>query len=164
MINPQAGTFTKSAMTRANNSKINAARATMVGNPAAQASLINQRSGGTPGGPPVGSSNPAPPAPPTAPAMPSVPPVGTVPGSTVDAAPTPTFDPEAFKRDTLSRLLGEIRTEHFLKSAPVKDAMETIRLKNAFNHANPNRVQDSRTLLEQVVTRAKLDRTGNGNS
>lgn len=161
MIDPQAGTFTKSAMTRANNSKINARRATMVGNSAAQASLINQRSGGTPGGPPVGQTNqPAP----TAPMMPNLPPVGNVPAVGPTAAPTPTFDPEAFKRDTLSRVLGEIRTQHFLNSAPVKDAMETIRLKNAFNHANPNRVQDSRTLLEQVVNRARLDRTGNANS
>lgn len=143
--------FTKSATTRFNNTQRNAARATMPHNLAAQQSLKNSLSKkNTSGQPPVGTA-PAP----SSPAMPQVPTGGATEFS------DPDFDPAAFApspEGVLDELVGSIRTEQFMESPRVKDAVEAVRFKNIMNANNPRYRPDNRNLFQQVVSRMGMDR------
>lgn len=151
MINPggSPGTsFSKSATTRFNNSQINAARATMPFNKAAQQALRSQSSSAKPGGPPVGQvlNTIAPP----------VAEVDLPTGGPQLPEPVESFDPAVFQEEKINEVVGTIRTQQFLNSPRVKDAATSVRLKNYFNSTNQSRVPDPRNLLEQVISRLRL--------
>lgn len=161
MINPggSPGTaFTKSATTRFNNNQVSAAQGSMPLNALAQQSLRKQTSQSKPNGAPLSlTQNPnellgglGPMSP-----QPSQLPTGG-PGLAPDAAQG--FDPAVFQESLLDNLVGTIRTQEFINSPRVKDAAQSVRLKNFFNNTNPNKTPDSRNLLQQV-----LDRTGMNN-
>lgn len=157
MINPGGtpGTsFSKSATTRFNNSQLNGARAAMPFNVAAQQSLRNQSSGATPSGPPVGpKQNPndliMPFAPEGAPA-----PLPT--GGPALPVEQPKYNPLEFRDKTIDKILEEFRQEKFINSPRVKDAATSVRLKNFFNNSNPDRMPDSRNMLDRVLARMGL--------
>lgn len=153
MINPggeSSVTHSKSAVTRMNNNLVNAAKLSMPFNAAAQASLRHQTSGAKPSGPPVGPSQP--------PAQSS----GLEPQVTEQVAlptggpvgpPQPDFDPEIFKENLLDQIVGEVRTQHFLNSARVKDAATTEVLRERFNLHNPDKMPEGRNLIQRVLNR-----------
>lgn len=148
MINPggSPGTsFSKSAQTRFNNNQINGQRATMPFNLAAQQSLRNMKSGGTPGGPPVGPEF-------------QVQPAGNMQvqnqpvGNQIGPAPVEA-DPTTIQENFISQLISNIKREQFINSPQVKDAMTSIRLRNIFNATNPDAAPDNRDLLTRIKGR-----------
>lgn len=158
MINPGStyGTmFAKSAMTRFNNTKAQAARMAMPHNQAAQAAIRKQTSKSTPGGPPAvaGSPDPGQLLPGFEPQQPVALPTG---GPQMPLDQSADFDPEVFKQDVLNEVVGQVRQQQFLESPQVKDAATSVRLKNWFNRGDPARVEDSRNLLQQVISRTGL--------
>jgi hypothetical protein len=160
MINPggSPGTsFNKSATTRFNNNQINAARALMPFNKAAQDSLRNQTSSANPSGPPVGTQNNDPAQLLSGLEPPAQGPVGVPTGGPqLPVEQTQEFDPEVFRENMLDELVGTIRTQKFLNSPRVKDAVASVRLKNFFNHNNPERIPDNRNLITQVLSRLQI--------
>jgi hypothetical protein len=74
-------------------------------------------------------------------------------GGPVMPPPEEGFDPEVFKEDMVSNILGQIRTKQFVNSPRVKDATTSVQIKEFFNQNNPNRRQDGRSLIEQVTSR-----------
>lgn len=151
MINPGGNSsvvHAKSAVTRMNNNLVNAARASMPLNAAAQASLRHQSSSANPSGPPVGNHSQGDPLQGLQPMAPVELPTGGP-----QMAPDPEFDPEVFKQNVIDNVVGQVRTQQFLNSPQVKDAVTTTRLKNVFNSGNPRRSPDSRNLFEQVMSR-----------
>jgi hypothetical protein len=156
MINPGStvGTaFNKSAMTRFNNTKSQAARMAMPHNQAAQAALRKQTSKSKPGGPPAGSPDPGQLLQGLEPPQPVALPTG---GPQMPLEQTADFDPEVFKDELLNEVVGSIRQQQFIESPQVKDAATSVRLKNWFNGGDPARVEDPRNLLQQVISRARL--------
>ena len=157
MINPggSPGTaFSKSATTRFNNSQIKAQQASMPHNAAAQQALRKQYSGSTPGGPPVGPT-----ANPNELVSSMVPQGGgeaEIPTGGPQMPLDEGFDPAVFKENMLDELVGNVRTQQFINSPRVKDAVTSVRLKNFLNSTNPDRVPDSRNLLSQVLSRMKM--------
>lgn len=147
MINPGStpGTsFSKSAQTRFNNNQINAARAAMPFNPAAQSSLRNMSSTGKAGGPPVGRSSES--------VLPA--PAPTINGPSVPQAPLiPEPQPVEAHRNLADDLVKQVRQEQFINSPQVKDAMTSIRLRNLFNASNPNAMPDNRDLMTRIKAR-----------
>lgn len=157
MINPGGtpGTaFNKSAATRFNNGQINAARATMPHNAAAQASLRNQYSKkNSTGEPPVGTRPNPNPLQGLEPQTPVQVPTG---GPSSMGVQDTEFDPAVFMEEAVSTMVGQIRQEQLMESPRVKDAMTAIRFKNIMNSENPNYNPDPRSLFEQVVSRIGL--------
>lgn len=148
MINPNVtpGVSTnKSAQTRFNNSQINAERATMPFNTAAQASLRNMKSSAKPGGNSV------------APSLSPGPVLPQVKQSPVGPMPVPTqaeqIDPNTIKDNILNDVVAKIRQQQFIDSPQVKDAMTSIRLRNIFNATNPNAMPDNRDLMGRIKSR-----------
>lgn len=133
--------FSKSAMTRANNAQRKGARATMVGNPAAQQSIRNQTSQ---------VSGPKPQL--SAPQSPNVQ-QGALPtgGPAMPPEAAEQFDPAVFLEDQINNFVGKVKFENFMQSPRVKDAMESIRLKNIMNSDNPRYRKSSKPLFKQVV-------------
>lgn len=74
-------------------------------------------------------------------------------GGPVMPPPEEGFDPEVFKEDMVSNILGQIRTKQFANSPRVKDATTSVQIKEFFNQHNPNRKPDGRSLIEQVTSR-----------
>lgn len=143
-----SGTGNKSADTRMKNVKKNAKQMGMVGNPAAQASLRKETS------------------------QVKVAPVGKLQVSERQEAqpvelPTggpvmpeqPEFNPEIFKEDMTNNIAAQIRTQQFAQSPRIQDATTSIQLKEFFNKSNPDKRNDTRTLLDQIISRTGL---GNG--
>lgn len=133
----------KSAETRMENTKIDAKRMNLPGNLGAQQALRNQTS--QVHASPVGRLELPKPQhhvpvelPTQGPAMPE---------------PEQEFNPEVFKEDMVNHMIGQIRTEKFIQSPRVKDAMTSIQIKEFLNQANPNRPKDTRSLLDQVIDR-----------
>lgn len=160
MINPGGtyGTaFNKSAMSRFNNTKAQAAQMAMPHNQAAQAAIRKQYSKSTPGGPPVSSPDPGQLLQGVQPQQPVALPTG---GPQMPLEQSADFDPEVFKEDLLNEVVGQVRQQQFLESPQVKDAATSVRLKNWFNGGDPTRVEDPRNLLQQVISRARLAHDG----
>lgn len=156
MLNPGGSpgtTFNKSATTRFNNSQITAARGQMVGNRMAQQALRNQYSKKNPGAPVGGNQS-------SQAVLPQQP-VGNVQlptgGPQMSEQAAQDFDPSVFADELINNLVGEIRTEQFLESPRVKDAMTSIRLKNIMNSDNPRYRKDPRPLFQQVVSKIGMD-------
>lgn len=136
--------FTRSSQTRANNSSLNAQRATMVGNQTAQQSIRNQTSK---------TSAPKPGAV-SQPAMPVGPPVDIPTGPPqTPVEETQNFDPSVFVDQAIGQFVGQVKLKNFIESPRVKDAMESIRLKNIMNSDNPNYQKDQRSLFQQIVSK-----------
>lgn len=160
MINPGStpGTaFSQSAQTRFNNTQINAARASMPFNMAAQQSLRNQTSSSNPSGPPVGSGSPVgsmqSPSSLELPMMePAELPTGG-PQMPVEAAQD--FDPSVFIEQTLDNVVGQVTADRFFQSPQVKDALTRIKLKNMLNVDNPNATPDPRTTWQRVMQQVR---------
>lgn len=153
MINPggSPGTsFSKSAQTRFNNGQINAQRAAMPMNQAAQQSLRNMKSGGKPSGPAIS-------APPDTNLLTpgsvqsQQPPVGSMPQPQLPSV-TPE-DATSIKNTILDDLVANVRRQQFINSPQVKDAMTSIRLKNIFNATNPDAMPDDRDLMGRIKAR-----------
>lgn len=151
MINPggSPGTsFSRSAMTRFNNNQIRAQQASMVGNPAAQASLRKQTSKSTPAGQPVGNAVlPQPQAPISVPTG----------GPQLPVEQTAEFDPAVFQESLLDQVVNEVRTQGFVNSPRVKDAVTTVTLKNFFNATNPQAMPDTRSLFKKILSRLNME-------
>lgn len=162
MINPGStvGTaFNKSAMTRFNNTKAQAAQMAMPHNQAAQAAIRKTYSKSTPGGPPAGNPDPGQLLQGLEPQQPVALPTG---GPQMPLDQSAGFDPEVFKQDVLNEVVGQVRQQQFLESPQVKDAATSVRLKNWFNGGDPARVEDPRNLLQQVISRARLAHQDDG--
>jgi hypothetical protein len=146
MLNP-GGT---PATTRFNNNQIRAAQLSMPHNAMAQASLRRMGNSGNPVGQPV-SSNPI------QNVMQSAGPV-EIPtgGPQMPVEQTVGFDPGVFKDNVLEDLVNQVRTQKFINSPAVKDAMSSVTLRNFFNATNPNAVPDNRSLMRQVLARLRL--------
>lgn len=156
MINPGGtpGTsFSKSAQTRFNNNEINAARATMPFNQAAQASLRNMSSTGKAVGPPVG---PKPdissllPQVQNQPVRPSAPQVSQ---PLVREPASQPLDQVTETKNLADDLVKQVRQDQFINSPQVKDAMTSIRLRNLFNASNPDAMPDNRDLMTRIKAR-----------
>lgn len=161
MINGN-GLFTKSAMTRANNNEVQARQATMPHNQMAQRALRKQFSKKNKGGdPPVGQQRnnileQVPSVQPVRNPVPTGGPQGASPpvrGSQSPDFSGEGFDPAVFAQQSLDAIVGDIRTEQFMESPRVKDAMTSLRFKNIMNSNNSSHIPDSRNLFQQVVDR-----------
>ena len=143
-----SGTGNKSADTRMKNTKTNAKQMGMVGNPAAQASLRKKTSQVKVA--PVGKLQ--------VPERQEAPPVA-LPTAGPALEPQPEFNPEVFKEDMTNNIAAQIRTQQFVQSPRIQDATTSIQLKEFFNKSNPDKRNDTRTLLDQIISRTGL---GNG--
>ena len=156
MINPGGSPsvkFSKSAATRMNNNQTNAQRATMPLNQAAQNSFRNQYSGGNASGPPVGPTSATSTLQGLEPSQQQIQlPTG---GPQLPEPMREGFDPAVFMENKLNEIVGNVRTQHFVESPEVKDAMTNIRIKNFMNSSNPNYSPDSRPLFELVIARIR---------
>jgi hypothetical protein len=136
--------FNQGAMTRFNNGELNAQRAAMPLNLAAQMTLRNQTSASHPSGPPV-VNNPVQQL--TAPQAPvASPPV-------MPQSPVPS--PEAVQNNVLNQIVGSIRTQQFMNSPRVKDSQQAVRLKAFFNEGNIDAKPDTRSFFDKVVSRVQ---------
>lgn len=151
MLNPGGNVstvFQKSAATRMNNNVVNGARATMPLNQMAQQSLRMAHN----------KKNPNPPVGPTAnnplqglePSSPVQVPTG---GPRLSEELGQDFDPSVFYENQLKQIIDDVKTEQFIQSPRVKDAMESVRFKNLMNQGKPNYQPDSRSLFRQVAAK-----------
>ncbi len=142
-------TVNKSAQTRFNNDRTVAAQRSMVGNPAAQASLRKQSHTikGYKGSPPVGNT------PLIQPQAPVSLPTG---GPQLPPEQTEAFDPVVFRENMVNQIVGAARTQEFIESPQVKDALTSVTVRNFFNATNPNATPDNRSILQKVMSRLRL--------
>lgn len=146
----------KGAVTRINNDQVRAKQMQMPHNQAAQMSLKEQTSEVRKGSNPVGrGSMPSPKG-----ALQNLAPQRglSLPEPASELANPPEFDPDQFNKDMEDNILGQVRTEQFLKSPRLKDALTSIQLKEFFNQHNPRRKPDPRDLMDRVISRMGFNR------
>lgn len=141
----------KSAETRFQNNQIDASRRSMGPNLAAQMSLRKQTSESKSGGKPLTQQSQTQPL--IQPQSPVTLPTG---GPRLPPEQTEGFSPEVFKENILNEIIGTVRTQEFIESPQVKDALTSVTVKNFFNATNPDAIPDNRSIFQKIVSRLQL--------